>query len=604
MLAHRLPLGGSGLPDRLIETIESNETGFIAAVLGLFALVCAALLALPAATFLTHAPHDSLIFVDAAYRLAHGQVPHLDFHTSVGALSALLPYLGLVIGGSFGAAMPTALVVALAALAPMIVYVLATRFRWYLALPVGALLILLIAAPLITGDVPSRITMAMWYNRFCWAVLSALFLMWMTPRPARATAWPVEGIIAGLLVLILVYTKITYGLVSLAYLGFWFAVRQDSRRTVAVAAGVCIAVAVGLEVVWRLNSAYLADIALALKAGPALRGGLLQPIKTALKSSQEVVLVCLAIAQLAAVGGLKARDLLYTAFVLLAGLAIINQNSEDASIACLIAALAVAAERVVRSDWPNGIGKPWVARLAALSLIVAFVAEPLVYRSVALYRHYSEAHAHDEDPRLPASLAGFHARDVKGYTVVEAGTGVLEAITAQPLDASTAFSLLRDRTMISTPNLLGTAEYFFTLGQGVKALSGLAYAGKDIFAFDIVNPFPFILGTPPSEGALFCYHLDRQYSRDYYLPVDTVLGQVAFALVPKFPMEYKDRDALMELYGGYLRRHFAVVADTPYWTVWERGAQRPARSGDGAAMEPARADDDDAGMAERLAVAW
>ena len=60
----------------------------------------------------------------------------------------------------------------------------------------------------------------------------------------------------------------------------------------------------------------------------------------------------------------------------------------------------------------------------------------------------------------------------------------------------------------------------------------------------------------------------------------------------------------MELYGDYLRRHFAVVADTPYWTVWERGAQPPERSGDGAAMEPARADDDDAGMAERLAVAW
>ncbi len=582
MLAHRLQLGRNGMPDRLAEAIGQNQALVISVALGLFALACALLLALPGVTFLTHAPHDTLIFVDAAYRLAQGEIPNVDFHTPLGALTSVLPYLGLVIGGSFGAAMPTALAIALLALTPIILYVLATRFRWYLALPVGALLILLVAAPLVTGDVPSHITMAMWYNRFCWAVLSLLFLMWMTPRPRISGRWSLEGVIAGVLVLILFYTKITYGLVAIAYLGFWFVLRPDDRRTVAVAAGVCIAVAGAVELIWHLHRPYIADIAFALHAGPAVRGGLLQPLKTALKFSHEVVLVGLVVCQLLALRCLKARDLFYFAFVLSAGLVIINQNSEDSSLACLVAALAVAAEQVARIDRPDGVLRPWIVRLAAFGLLLAFVAEPLVYRSTALVRHYGEAHARHEDPRLPAALAGFYAKEYKGYTVVSGSPEVLEAVTGPNLTPSTAFSLLRDRTMIGTPNLLGTAEYLFTLNEGVKALSTINSRGKSIFAFDIVNPFPFVLGAPPTAGDLFCYHLDRQYSKSYYLPPEVVLGKISIAMVPKFPMEYKDRDALLDLYGHYLHSHFKVASDTPYWTVWAR-SENAADNGHGAA---------------------
>ena len=78
-------------------------------------------------------------------------------------------------------------------------------------------------------------------------------------------------------------------------------------------------------------------------------------------------------------------------------------------------------------------------------------------------------------------------------------------------------------------------------------------SGNDrIFVFDLANPFPFIVGTPPIRGDLYCYDLDRQYSKDVHIPTEKLFSTVTLALVPRFPLEYKDRDALWEIYGERL----------------------------------------------------
>lgn len=564
---------GRGVPvQRLWEWIGRNEPAGIAVALGAFALVCVLLLAHPGGTFLTYAPHDTFVFVDAAYRLEHGQLPHLDYRTPLGVLTAILPYLGLVAGGSFAAAMPMALAIALVALAPMLIWVLATRFRVYLALPVGALLILLVAAPLITGDMPSRITMAMWYNRLGWAALTVLFLMWMPPSAERPRGWLIDGLVAAVLVLTLVYTKITFGLVAIAFLVVWLLLGRGTRPAALLAIVLCAAVTSGIEWLWRLHAAYLADILFAAEAGPAIRGGVAQILRTPLKFAGEVALLGLVIAQLVVLRRVSLRDCVFFALVLTGGLVIINQNSEDASLACLLAALAVAAERICRTGGLDAGTTPRLARVASFGLVLALIAEPLVYRSYALVTHFQETRAGADAASLPASLAGFSSKEYKNYNIVAHGPEALQAITRPGLDDATAFALLRDRTFIGAPNLLSTTEYLYTITEAVRALSGLDYEGKLIFNFDIVNPFPFVLGTPPQRGALYCHHLDRQYSLTSFLPVEAALGDIDIALVPKFPMEIRDRAALLRLYGDYLHAHFTASLDTPYWTVWTRRA--------------------------------
>jgi hypothetical protein len=130
--------------------------------------------------------------------------------------------------------------------------------------------------------------------------------------------------------------------------------------------------------------------------------------------------------------------------------------------------------------------------------------------------------------------------------------------------------LLRDHSRIGTSDAPGSGEYLHTLGKGVEALSGMISGDDRIFVFDPVNPFPFIVGTPPIRGDLFFYDFGRHYSRSVHIPTEKLFSTVTLALVPKFPFGYRDRDALWELYGDYVRQHFVIGADTPYWTVWRR----------------------------------
>src|SRR3954454_10527292 len=107
----------------------------VAGLILAIAALCALLLALPGQTVTTVYVNDLLIFLDGAHRIASGQVPNRDFHTALGPLVYYLPGAGYRLSGTFGGAMPAAMALAVAALAPVIAYVAASRLRPAIALP-------------------------------------------------------------------------------------------------------------------------------------------------------------------------------------------------------------------------------------------------------------------------------------------------------------------------------------------------------------------------------------------------------------------------------------------------------------------------------------
>src|SRR4051812_34498439 len=76
-----------------------------AVILGI-GLVLGGLLALPGGTATTKYVNDLLVFLDGAHRIASGQVPNVDFHTSLGPLTFYIPAVGYGLSGSMGDAMP------------------------------------------------------------------------------------------------------------------------------------------------------------------------------------------------------------------------------------------------------------------------------------------------------------------------------------------------------------------------------------------------------------------------------------------------------------------------------------------------------------------
>lgn len=545
-----------------------------AVTLGLIALV-SLLLVIPGKTVSTAALQDTFYHVDWAYRLSRGQVPHVDFQTPLGGLTYLAMYAGLVLSGNYGAILPVATVLAMLAVAPALVYVLATRLSVLPASLLAAYLVLLIAAPLYVGDPLTQISWAMWYNRICWALIILLFLLYLPRGDGQHRSIVLEGLIAGFCVAALLYFKITFGLVAVAFLGVWFVLDPTHRGGVLIAAGVVVVTGLVVEALWGLHAAYLHDVLFAIEAGKGVTAKFFRPLKGLPYIVDHLVLVALATLLLILSARLTVRDGLFLAFVIVASLYISSQNSDERAVPALVVPLIVALARV-RSIRPTDIDRHGhtaearYAGYAVLGALVVFVAPSMVYQSLALVQHAVAAEAAVGASTVNERLGGFSVGGFQYWKVNALNVPVAELVEARDPSPERAFAILRDRDRQGGKYRLGPQEYIFTIERGIEDLKTLNIENKSVFVFDQANPFLFIMDLPPDYGGLFVYHSPRQYTRNAYISAEKVFDDIQIAMVPRFPIHLADRDLLMELYGDHLRRHFEVVRQSDYWTIWQR----------------------------------
>ncbi|WP_260687465.1 MULTISPECIES: hypothetical protein [Rhizobium] len=226
-----------------------------------FALVLSALLALPNQTITSKYVNDLFVFLDGAHRIWSGQVPNVDFHTPLGALTFYIPAAGYGLSGSMGGAMPVGMAIVILLFAAVAAEILGSRMHKALGLPLAAFLLLLVAAPANPGERIGDLTFAMFYNRLGWASLGLLLIMYL-PRLFSAGSKAVDAACASFLVLLMIYTKITYGVVELAFLVFLATDRRQIGWT-ALALGIIASSVLAIELLWRGGLNYLADLRLA-----------------------------------------------------------------------------------------------------------------------------------------------------------------------------------------------------------------------------------------------------------------------------------------------------------------------------------------------------
>ncbi len=172
---------------------------------------------------------DSLFVLDVMLRTELGFVPHRDFTLHVGAL----PFL------SVAAASDTLLVGFLRAqwcLAAVLIaasgWIGFTRLT-----PLGTAILILITTLLATGlstGFDPRVTLALFYNRWAWAIGLVFATAAFVPKRKGASPY-IDGALLGALAMALLLTKVTFfvGLVPLAFAVYLF--RKDWT---AIAAGV------------------------------------------------------------------------------------------------------------------------------------------------------------------------------------------------------------------------------------------------------------------------------------------------------------------------------------------------------------------------------
>jgi hypothetical protein len=515
-----------------------------------FALVCAVLLALPGRTVTTAYLNDLIIFLDAAHRIAWGQVPNRDFHSPLGPLAYYIPAAGYGLTGSFGAALPAGTALATLALAPFVAHILVSRFAPVLALLAGAFLLLILVVPMNLGESTASLSFAMFYNRIGWVALGALLLMYLRPPQGQPHREWRDGAAAALLTLVMLYTKATYGLVALAFLLFMLCDRRQ-RRWAAGALGAVLLAMLVIEAVWRSSTAYLADLLLAAKVSGS-RG--LDSYAAALADHLVDYALFGILAGLALRRTRRLRDLMFFGFCAVPGLLIQVQNSQPWGIITLHAGAVVAAEMLLRpkASRPQGGGTRRLASGSALLLVGLFLLPTTVHYAMGLAVHTSLATTQQGQPfGLPAFA------------------GVRFAVPWIPGEYG---------FMIT---------YLETLQDGGTALSNLPERPERVSVLDFANPFSAGLGLPPPRGDNAWMHWERNISARHFPAPEDMFRDVRILMVPKWGI---NPEPLRDLYGPYVGTVFETVGESRFWIVMKRReGEAETLAGPDASSEPCAA---------------
>jgi hypothetical protein len=408
-------------------------------------------------------------------------------------------------------------------------YILASRLRPALAVLLGAYLILVLAAPLNVGDRPENLSFAMFYNRIGWAALGTLLVLYLPVRPGLENRAVLDGLSAAFLLLVLIYTKMSYALVGLGLLA-WLLLDPARRSWAALALIVTGLAGLAIEALWHASAAYLADLAVAGQVSGAFWGGFERLLGAARANGFDYLLFAL-LAAAAVSFSRSLRDLLFFGFCAIAGLLLLNQNYQVTGVVTLAAAGVLAVECVLRG-W-NGRGRAGFAgRAAAHLLLLGLLAPTLIERSVALGTHVAFA------LRPPARDLGLPR-----------------------------FNTARLTTIGSAEDLRFSLTYIATLEDGARALAAVEPRPSHVFVIDFVNPFSAGLGLEPPRGDSSWHHTGRTFNDETFIAPEELFRDVRVVMDPKVPVEGATYNDLRRIYGDYIDTNFKLVRETECWRV-------------------------------------
>lgn len=493
--------------------------------------ICSALLVLPGATATSMYFNDILIFLDGAYRVVHGQVPNRDFHTALGPLNYYIPAFGYWLTGQLGMAMPVGMAALMLVTAPIMIHVLGSRMRSRIGVPLAIFLMLLLATPMNTGEIPSKISFAMFYNRIGWVLLGILLVMHLQPeRPVRGQGW-IDAAAAAALTMVLVYTKMTYGVVALGFLVLLL-LQRTQRSWAAGAIALCGLIALVVEAIWGGTQAHINDLVVATKVS-----GVIEPyiyVLSFLRTSGEYVVFAL-IAGLALWRRPYFTDFLFYGFCASAGFALLNQNFQIVGIVSMLAGVAVAAEILLR---PQKAGPSRMMQTAIYGAPFAIV--------VLL---------------LPIGLSSAAAIGVHTAAAVKRAGVTLDTPNGKGL---------RIVNILDKGQFNFYSNYGQTLGNGAALLASLGASASPVLVMDFVSPFTSLAGLPPPEGGPAWMHDNRNFDLEFHLPAEEMLGGVDVIMIPANPVAEGTTEKMQQIYGPYLERHFRLAKTNEFWSLYQR----------------------------------
>ncbi|HVI91624.1 MAG TPA: hypothetical protein VM659_25230, partial [Dongiaceae bacterium] len=521
---------------------------------------------------------DLFVPLDGAWRMHNGQLPHLDFYTPIGDLY----YLILKIAAALFGMQPKLVVWANLLMVPVAAVAATYCSRDRLPNSLRAVLVIMVGLFCMSPrslDTLNSISFLASYNRHSWALLIPLTIMTITPTGSSSRrASLTDGVVGSLLLLALLYLKVTFGLAALAITVVSAILIPENRRACVISVGiVCMFVAV-FTAVSPINQAYLADIERASRV--ALRKGDDSTSLKLVKISSDIASgwfdLSMPIAFAVWMGRtvhtpservLADRLLLLVIVICAMSIALAWQN-HDHNLPSQVAVMSL----VVASMWqrfrqrqpsltegaPAAANSPFELPAGKASVTLAAVmllfqcASYIVNDAKAITTHFLQSITDNGQPAstLSPSLSGIRLR-------TGAPSHLLSDIIAGKIDA----------THYTHENAGSWTNDIATIMDDGWKLEQQHQPKEPRVATLCFGPIvSYMTLTPPPRHLPAWLDADRTVGPGAPLDPETTLDDTNVVMIPKV-FEYK---VFYDMAAPYLTKNFSLVGETPLWQMWVR----------------------------------
>jgi hypothetical protein len=436
------------------------------------------------------------------------------------------------------------------------VLIFTSRLSFAAAIPMLMYLGLLAVVPLEVELDATKVSHAMYFNRLGWISITLVFVLFLKPHLTSTYTLVADVIGLSTLLFFLFYLKLTYFMVTVAFLACLCLTSAYNRR-LSLMSIVLFGAGIGvMELAYNLNGGYFRDLQMAIHASGLNRG--VMGTKLFLNANELAMVAAAVVLSWNLNTAQRWFYVGFIAFVAASGLAVIDQNTQTYGIVSLLAALLASQELLRRSARDITASDGYrlvqsVKSLACLGLVLLYIIQPIVNRTASMAMIRSGVI--QVQPNMPGELDGM--------------------VFAEQLWKHFCSGLVREpntNKMIPSMQSLTPmgSTYLDSVLDGIQLLKAAGTSNKQVIVFDFVTPFSSILGMEPPRHGHTAIDYNRTMTDLDFTPPEELLGSVDYVMVPGVPVNGRTTDFLLRTYGPYLKENFEPTSETKFWTLWSR----------------------------------
>jgi hypothetical protein len=506
-------------------------------------------------------PWDVMALLDGAWRIVNGQIPHVDYHNPIGPLTYLATAFGMKIAGPSTLSIVVGSVLLLVVLLPWAWRIASSRLPPAMAFVTVFFAGFLLISPRPLGYGIRETTYAMLYNRQGYVLLSMfLVCLFLSRRESSKYAQMVDGFSAGLLLALMLYCKITYFAVAAASVLPGVVLFNRSKSWFFAALAGIMGASAAFYVFFHINlPSYLSDIAAAGHAqSPGMRIHLLK-----LGLTNNLLWIYLIFLWLGL--GMRinkplekppvsiARPWLITGWIVAIALVVETGNSVQGGgvedpLFFIAGLIAIESFRRRQSEpMRNPANQARLVYAAAIMVVVPVFCGSILVRDLAAFSYstawnLAKRHSFEASRRL-------HSESLRDFLVPESTKHITEYWPARDHPAK--------------------------INEGLDLLRKYLAKGDRVATIAYINPFSFALGLRPARGGEQWWGIDLSFDRRAHPSPESFLSDASLVMVPKRGAGpqgwgFETVDAMLELYGDYLRANFKAIASSDAWILYRR----------------------------------